>query len=70
MSETDRAAAEAGALFEVIRARYGSRLTPEQLAEVRKGVEAMVETAGALRAVRLANGEEPLDVAVPFRGDE
>jgi hypothetical protein len=43
-----------------VRARYGSRLTPEELAAVRSGVAAIVEGARALRAVRLDNGDGPL----------
>jgi hypothetical protein len=47
-------------LFALVRERYGSRLTPEQLAAVRTTVVAIVEGAQALRAVRLDNGDGPL----------
>lgn len=49
--------AEAEVLFALVRQRYGDRLTPEQLDDLRKGVEAAVETARAVRAVRLDNGD-------------
>ena len=67
MSETDR---ERDVLFELIRARYGSRLTPEQLDGVRRGVTAVVAQAAALRAVRLGNADEPVQRFTPFRADE
>jgi hypothetical protein len=62
MSETD-------VLFELIRARYGERLTAEQLAGVRLGIEAIVEQAAALRAIRLDNADEPVQRFMPFRAD-
>ena len=67
MSETDR---ESDVLFELIRARYGPRLTPEQLDGVRRGVAAVVAQAAALRRVRLGNADEPVQRFVPFRADE
>jgi hypothetical protein len=51
---------EVDLLFALVRERYGSRLTPEELAAVRSGVAAIVEGARALRAVRLDNGDAPL----------
>ena len=65
-----RQAREAEALFELVRVRYGDRLTPEQLESVRRGVAAIVEQAAALRAVRLGNADEPVQRFVPFRADE
>jgi hypothetical protein len=61
-SEIDR-------LFALIKDRYGARLTPAQLDEVRRGVEAIVNGARALRAVRLGNADEPMQPFAPFRGD-
>jgi hypothetical protein len=66
MSETT---AEAEALFALVRQRYGDRLTPAQLEDVRKGVDTMVEAAAALRAVRLTGADEPMHVFAPFRSD-
>ena len=57
-------------LFELVKTRYGERLTPEELEEVRKGVERISETAEALRAVNLGNGDEPFSVFIPFREEE
>lgn len=53
--------------FNVVKGLYGRRLDDQQLAEVRKGVETMVRTAQALRAVKLDNGDEPCWVFTPYR---
>lgn len=60
------AGAEVDRLFALLRERYGHRLTPAQLDEVRQGVESVVQAARALRAVRLANADAPFP---PFRAD-
>ncbi len=57
-------------LFELVKTRYDERLTPEELEEVRKGVERISETAEALRAVKLGNGDEPFSAFIPFREEE
>lgn len=54
-------------LFALVQERYGDRLTPAQLDEVRKGVEGVVLAAHALRAVRLENSDEPFPPFVPYR---
>ena len=67
MSEAAKADPEADALFEIVRQRYGGRLTPEQLDEVRKIVQGQVEAAAALRAMRLTNADEPMQPFAPYR---
>jgi hypothetical protein len=69
MSEPAKQDPEADALFEIVRQRYGDRLTPDQLDEVRKIVQAQVEAARALRAVRLTNADEPMQPFAPYRAD-
>jgi hypothetical protein len=69
MSGTEAARAEVEALFALVRERYGSRLTAEELEAVRKGIEGVVEAAHALRAVRLDNADEPGQPFTPFRAD-
>lgn len=62
---------ESEILFELVRGRYGDRLTQEELEEVRKGVERLSEAAQALRKVRLENWDEPFTIFKPYRrGDE
>jgi len=60
---------EADALFEIVRARYGDRLTPAQLDELRKIVAGQLEAARALRAVALANADEPMQPFAPYRNE-
>lgn len=67
MSEPAHPDPEADALFDLVRGRYGDRLTPEQQDEVRKIVGAQVEAARALRTVRLTNADEPMQPFAPYR---
>jgi hypothetical protein len=69
MSEPLKSDPEADALFEIVRQRYGDRLTPEQADEVRKIVRAQVEAARALRPVRLTNADEPMQTFAPYRAE-
>jgi hypothetical protein len=57
-------------LMALIKARYGDRLTPEQVDGVRLGVQGVVEAVTALRAVRLANADEPHPSFSPVRAGE
>jgi len=57
-------------LFNIIKERYGERLSDEELAEVKKGVQKIGEAAEKLREIRLENGDEPFFVFRPYRGDE
>ena len=43
----------------IIKARHGTRLTPEQLEEIRKGIEALQDASRQLHTVTLENGDEP-----------
>ncbi len=49
----------AKAYGEVAEARFGAKLTPEQLASVKQDLEGNVRTAERLRAVKLLNADEP-----------
>ena len=46
-------------LFTLIKTRFGDRVTPEELEEMRVGLVAILEAAMAMRAVKLENGDEP-----------
>ena len=59
MSEPEAVRAEVEAMLALVRERYGSRLSAEELAGVRTAIEAIVQAAHALRAVRLSNADEP-----------
>jgi hypothetical protein len=44
---------------EVARVRFGEKLTPEQLEQIKKDLDGNVRTAERLRAIKLKNGDEP-----------
>ena len=69
MSEIDTVAAEVETMLALVRARYGDRLDAEQVAAVRTSIEAIVQAARALRAVRLTNGDEPAQPFAAYRAD-
>ncbi len=50
---------EAEHLLAIIRARYGDRVTPDELEEIKKSLTAILDGAAAMRAVKLENGDEP-----------
>jgi hypothetical protein len=49
----------AAAYLEVARARFGDQLTPEQFEQVKKDLEANIQAAERLRAIKLKNEDEP-----------
>ncbi|HXJ77048.1 MAG TPA: hypothetical protein VMS64_00020 [Candidatus Methylomirabilis sp.] len=59
--------AEVERLFALVRERYGDRLTPAQLDEVKKGVEGVMKAARALRAVKLEPSDGPFPPFTPYR---
>jgi len=67
MSEPAKPDPETDALFEIVRLRYGDRLTREQLDELSRIVQAQVEAARALRLMRLTNADEPMQSFAPYR---
>jgi len=69
MTEPGKPDHEADALYDLVRQRYGDRLTPAQLDEVRKMIGAQVDAARALRAVRLTNADEPMQPFAPYRAE-
>ena len=55
-------------LVDLVKRRYGDRLSPEQLEKVREKVRESAEHAQKMRSVKLQNGDEPFSVFTPFRG--
>jgi hypothetical protein len=49
----------AEAYAEVARARFGEKLTPSQLEQIKKDLDGNVRSADRLRAVKLKNADEP-----------
>jgi hypothetical protein len=60
---------EVETMLVLVRERYGSRLSPDELAGVRTAIEGIVQAAHALRAVRLGNGEEPGQAFAAYRAE-
>ena len=60
---------EVETMLALVRERYGSRLAPEELEGVRTAIEGIVQAAHALRAVRLANADEPGQPFTAYRAD-
>ena len=58
------AAADARDLTEIVRRRFGARLTEAQLYEIRKDIEGSLDAGRLLRDVPLQNADEP---ATSFR---
>ena len=57
-------------LLELVKKRYGDRLTEEQITQVEKKIKNNLETAEKLRSVELENGDEPYNVFKPYRREE
>jgi len=53
--------------LQLIKVRYGSRLTEAELSEVREALVANAQTSTALRSAPLANGDEPATTFTPLR---
>ena len=68
MSTDPSSTREGEPLFELIRQRYGHRLTASELEEVHKGVQGVARMTATLRTVRLENADEPFSVFIPYRG--
>ena len=56
--------------FNTVKRLYGDRLDDKQLEGVRTGVETIVRASQAVSAVKLANGDEPFSVFVPYREED
>jgi hypothetical protein len=60
---------EVETMLALVRERYGSRLSADELAGVRTAIEGIVQAAHALRAVRLTNADEPGQPFAAYRAD-
>ena len=61
---------ESETLFSLVKEKYRDKITEEELDEVKKGVERIVETSMELRKVELGNWDEPFSVFKPYRRDD
>ena len=69
MSDTNQTDGYSQFLFDMLKRRYGERLNPEELEEVKKGVENIRKAVDKLRSVNLQNSDEPSALFVPYRKD-
>jgi hypothetical protein len=67
MNDAQHCQSDTETIMGLITRRYGARLTPAQLQEVRQGVEGLAQMTAALQHVQLANSDEPFAVFVPYR---
>ena len=67
MTDSDR---ETSILMELVRERYGERLTDEQLEHVSKSLKTGLDAGKALRETPLENSDEPYNVFRPYRRKE
>jgi hypothetical protein len=58
---------EAETLFTLVKEKHGERIALDELEEVRKAVERIVESSQELREVKLGNWDEPFNVFKPYR---
>ena len=61
-SVSPEGAAMAEGLLLVARARFGHHLAPQEVAEVRKGIESVLRSGEKLRSVALTNADEPVAI--------
>jgi len=55
-------------LYNVVRDRFGGRLTVEELEQVKKDVKTVADASRALRSVKLSNWDEPFFIFKPHKG--
>ena len=53
-------------LFEFVKNQYGDLILDNELEYVQKKVKDIVETAEALRSIKLDNSDEPFSVFKPY----
>jgi hypothetical protein len=68
---TDPAAdARVEAMIGLVTARYGDRITPEQMERVREGVKGLSDAMAALYAYPLTNADEPDATFFAVQGED
>jgi len=67
MTDSDK---ETSILMELVKERYGERLTEEQLEQVENSLKRVRDAGKALWDVSLENSDEPYNVFKPYRRKE
>jgi len=60
-----RSKREAEILLSLVNARYGDRVTAEELEEIQKGIDSILDSSEAIHIVKLENGDEPYQFFKP-----
>ena len=69
MSHDNKENSDMAYMFDIVKSRFGNRLTDEELKEVNKAVEGIGKMTASLRAAKLNNDDEPFTRFVPYRKD-
>ena len=67
MTDSDK---ETSIMMELVKERYGERLTEEQLEHVENSLKRVMDAGKALWDVSLENSDEPYNVFKPYRRKE
>ncbi len=67
MTDSDK---ETSILMELVKERYGERLTEEQLENVENSLKRVMDAGKALRDTPLESSDEPYNVFKPYRRKE
>lgn len=67
VNDTNELKTNSQCLFDLVKQRFGKRLSPDELAEVEKSVKGILKAVAALRSVNLENGDEPCTLFIPYR---
>jgi Asp-tRNA(Asn)/Glu-tRNA(Gln) amidotransferase C subunit len=60
---------ESDLLFQMVKEKYGTHLSEEQLEEVKSGLDTIIDMAEAIRAVDLDYTDEPSIRFKPYKGE-
>lgn len=67
MSEEKPDDKESENLYNLVKDRFGDRLTAEELEQVKKDIKTIVDASKALQTVKLSNWDEPFLFFKPYK---
>ena len=70
MSNNNESNIEKDSMFNLVKVNYGSRLSTEELDEIKKAVHDIQKTTESLRRVKLKNSDEPILKFEPYRKEK
>jgi hypothetical protein len=57
-------------VLDMVKRRYENRLTSEEIEELHKAIDGVLDMADALRLVKLKNSDEPFTLFIPYRMED